>query len=165
MQKILSNLTKYYPVIFLYSLLINGNNNLLLCSYILGFYGNNNWIVGTQYNIFIFLIFIFLKLIFQKKELNNSYLNDYLIIKYMFDYTSYKTIKNQLFINFSIFYNKFLFYIYKFKNFNYLIILSNMSSLWRPLFKKYSYFGYYRIHRSSWSSLKSEEFNTTNQLK
>lgn len=165
MQKILSNLTKYYPFVFLYSLLTNGNNNLLLCSYILNFYGDNNWIIGTQYNIIIFLTFILLKLIFQKKELNNLYLNDYLLLKYMFNSTSYKTIKNQLFINVSILYNKFFFYVYKAKNVNYLLFLSNMSSLWRPLFKKYSYFGYYRIHRSSWSSLKSEEFNTTNQLK
>jgi len=165
MRNFLIILKKYYPIVFVYSLLTNGNSNLLLCSYILNFYGNSNWIVGTLYNTFIFFSFIILKLIFQKKELNNSYLNDYLIIKYLFDYNNYKTIKNQIFTNISVFYNKFFFYIYKIKNYNYILILSNNLSLWRPLFKKYSYFGYYRIHRSIWSSIRSEEFNTTNQIK
>lgn len=75
--------------------------------------------MGTQFNVLIFLSFIIIKLLLSKKELNNSYLNDYLILKYLFGYNNYKTIKNQLITNLTIFYNKILFFIYNFKNYNY----------------------------------------------
>lgn len=165
MRNFSKSILKYYPVVFLYGLLSNGNNNLLLCSYILNFYGDNNWLMGTQFNVLIFLSFIIIKLLLSKKELNNSYLNDYLILKYLFGYNNYKTIKNQLITNLTIFYNKILFFIYNFKNYNYFKLFFNNLNIWRPLFKKYSYFGYYRIHRSTWSSIRTEEFNSTNQLK
>lgn len=81
--------------------------------------------MGTQFNVLIFLSFIIIKLLLSKKELNNSYLNDYLILKYLFGYNNYKTIKNQLITNLTIFYNKILFFIYNFKNYNYFKLFFN----------------------------------------
>lgn len=62
MRNFSKSISKYYPIVFLYGLLSNGNNNLLLCSYILNFYGDNNWLMGTQFNILIFFSFIIIKL-------------------------------------------------------------------------------------------------------
>lgn len=104
--------------------------------------------------IFLFIIFFILNFyfIFKKEKFN---FNTDLIIKY---YTIFFKTPN-FFINFIYnmlkqIYIYFIFFKYKFK-FDTLILMSkwlliNLPLTWRPLFKKFSYFGYFRSHRSKW---------------
>lgn len=156
---------RFYLFVFIYSFLQDGKSNFFSCSYIIRQYGDKNWIIGAEYSLIMFLVILFIKILLSKNEFNSTYLNDYLIIKYILNYSTTKNIFKQIYFNLTIFFNKFRFFVLKFKNFNLIYLILNFKSKWNPIFKKSSYFGYFRVHRTIWNTIKTEEYNSYNQLK
>ena len=101
---------------------------------------------------FLFIIF-FINYIFYKKEKFNFNF-DILTKYYLFFLKKPNFLLNFLFINIKkiyVFYLKFkyVFFINTNKIF-FNIFFKKINLTWRPLFKKFSYFGYFRSNRSKW---------------
>lgn len=107
-----------------------------------------------NFNFFLILIFFFLLNYFFLKNLNNFNSNLDLCFKYFKFFTKhFFSLVNIIYFFFKKFYNfvyiKFFIFLKSLSKF-FNIYLKNVFIIWRPLFKKWSYFGYYRINRSKW---------------
>jgi len=111
--------------------------------------------IFINFNLIFFIFFFFFYNYFFLKIINinfNSNLD--LFIKYLKFFTKHffnliniifiivKKLYNFIYIKFFVFSKSSIFF------FNFYI--KNLFIIWRPLFKKWSYFGYYRINRSKW---------------
>ena len=111
------------------------------------------FIVNLNIVYFSFVIFFLNYFFFKNLNINyNSNLD--LLFKYLKFFTKHLfNLLNLVYVIFKKFYN----FIY-IKTFVFLksleiffnFYLKNIFIIWRPLFKKWSYFGYYRINRSKW---------------
>lgn len=156
---------RFYLFVFVYSFLQNGKSNFFSCSYIISQYSYKNWIIGAEYSLTMFLTILFIKILLSNNKQNETYYNDYLITRYFITYSTVKNVIKQIYLVLNIFFNKFRFFILNSKNFNLFYLFLNFKSTWNPIFKKSSYFGYFRVHRTVWNPIRTEEYNSLNQLK
>ena len=155
------NLNFYFLLVFLYSFCTSVRSNLLVCSFI------RTNIIYADFGFFIvfflivytilFIIFFFLNIV---KSVNNYDWLLFLYRNYFLFNLSFLTLLSYIFDTFK-FYILWLFSV--FKNlffFNFFIEIFNFifnQSFWYPIFKRHSYFGYFRSMRQKWVEVKSEE--------
>lgn len=105
--------------------------------------------------LYLFFIFIFLLsyFFFDRRELFNNN-NDILFKFFKLLFTTPSKFITYIFIEIK----KFFLYSINFKFYHFIKTnlfffgdkISNIFIIWRPLFKRWSYFGYYRSNRSKW---------------
>jgi hypothetical protein len=151
----------YYCLLVAYSYTIDVYDNFFICSYL-----RFKLACGLPYfNVVLGLItlysFILVKAYFNKPVSYSIGLNDFFILVLFFNlYRMIWAFKNILYllilagnkVNFFVALNS------KFFNDYWLINLLNQNYKWTPLFKKYSYFGYFRIHQNKSISQSNEDF-------
>ena len=158
---LLKNINFYFLMIFLYSFCTSVRSNLLVCSFI------RNSVIYADFGFFIklflfsylclFIVFYLLNLV---KNVNNY---DWLL----FTYRNYFVTNLSVLTIISYVYDtiKFFFFwlFYSFRSV-FLVTLFNevfckifSTNYWYPLFKRHSYFGYFRSMRQKWVEVKSEE--------
>lgn len=153
----------WYHLLLLYFFYADSDSNFFICSYLLtnftSFLPYQNVIIALVHLYF----FIFIKLRRKKKMRVRAriYLSDFLILVFLFNiYKTHLTIKKLLYlINLSA--NKLIFFFFNAlkitKNCS-MVLVNFKNEIWVPLFKKYSYFGFYRINRTAHISYSTNSF-------
>ena len=158
---LIRNINFYFLIIFIYSFCTSVRSNLLVCSFI------RNNVIYADFGFFIFyFLFVYFVLFFIFYFLNivntvNNY--DWLLFMY----------RNYFLFNLSIltlisylydtakFYAYWLFFsvknVFFFSFFSEIFFRLFSQSYWYPIFKRHSYFGYFRSMRQKWVEVKSEE--------
>jgi len=105
-------------------------------------------------NFFLFVFVLYFINYFFLKNLNKYNSNLDLFFKYFKFFTKHLINLINLFFSFSKKFYNFIyikFFIFLKSSFIFLnLYLKNIFIIWRPLFKKWSYFGYFRTNRSKW---------------
>lgn len=151
----------YYFFLLIYFYNTDAYENFFICSYLRINLSN----LLPYFNIFIALLhmyfFIFIKNYRYKTEASLIVLNDFLIlIVFLNIYKIFWTLKN--FTYFLILsWNKLSFFLllnmaFNYKNWFYNFIFFDFK--WYPLFKKYSYFGYYRVNHNAFIAQTANDF-------
>ena len=158
---LIKNVNFYFLMIFLYSFCTSVRSNLLVCSFM------RNNVIYADFGFFIvyfllvysvlFLLFYFLNIV---RNVNNY---DWLL----FLYRNYFIFNLSILTLVSYIYDTIKFYLFwllfLFKNLFIVTFFINLLSsvfsqnCWYPIFKRYSYFGYFRSMRQKWVEVKSEE--------
>lgn len=158
---LIRNVNFYFLMIFLYSFCTSVRSNILVCSFIRNsvIYADLGFFIGfflIAY-ILLFICFYYLNIV---KSVNNYdwllflYRNYFVFNVSVLTLISYlvNTIKFYVFWVFSLISNLFIF--------NLILEIINVvssQSFWYPIFKRHSYFGYFRSMRQKWVEVKSEE--------
>lgn len=118
------------------------------------------WLIFDQFifidklYVYIFILFFILNFFIFKNKSEFNFNHDILYKYYLFFFKTPNFFFNSVIVNFK----KIFTYLIYFRNKAYIdfanIFFKKFSNkffiIWRPLFKKFSYFGYYRANRSKW---------------
>ena len=159
--KLLKDFNVLFLFFFLYNFCLDIRTNLLVCTFI------DKDLFVLKLNVFFILFVVLLTLILVFKffySFKYSFNGDYLSFIYRFTYFSKTLIF--LFFNYAFNYVVFLFNFYFFKLFNNLLFnilrevyYSFFVCLWYPIFRRLSYFGYFRSNRQKWIEINNENIN------
>lgn len=129
-------------------------NFLIFNIFVLLFFYFNFLSIIINLNLIYFVFIIYFANYFFLKNLNNVNSNLDLFLKYFKFFTKhffnllnlfssfFKKIYNFIYIKLFVFLKSFLTFLN--------LYIKNIFIIWRPLFKKWSYFGYFRTNRSKW---------------
>ncbi len=160
---LIKNVNFYFFMLFLYSFCADVRANWAICSFIRTNIIFSNFTHFILYFIFTFFILYFLAYYF---KCTRSIVNgDWLIAIYRAFYisnTPFLAIVSYIF-DLAVYYFLYFFRLYS----NSIIaiffssVISRLFSInyWYPLYKRHSYFGYFRSMRQKWGELKTEEVN------
>lgn len=160
---LVKNINFYFLVLFVYSFCVDVRVNLFICSFI------RTNIIFANFATFIFFFiltfFVLFILVYWFKYTCSLVNSDWLVFMYRFYYLyniSFLSLFSYIF-DVVFFYFIFLYRLYKnsiFYLFFYNLFLNFFSTnLWYPIFKRHSYFGYFRSMRQKWGEIKTEEVN------
>jgi len=160
---LIKNINFYFLLIFVYSFCIDVRSNFIICSFI-----RTNIIFASfgGFILYFILTFISLYLVVYYSNFTRSIVNaDWLVFLYR---TMYTLGLSPLFLV-SYLFDFVLFYVFRFfnayKNSLVFVVFFELfsgffkSNYWYPLFKRHSYYGYFRSMRQRWGEIKTEEFN------
>jgi hypothetical protein len=160
---LIRNVNFYFLVIFLYSFCTSVRSNLLVCSFI-----RNNVIYADFgfFIIFFLIVYTLLFILFYSlnivKNVNNYDWLLFLYRNYFIFNLSILTLVSYIFDTFRFFGFWLLSFFKSSFFFNFLREIFNnifCQTYWYPIFKRHSYFGYFRSMRQKWVEVKSEEIN------
>jgi hypothetical protein len=155
------NMNFYFLIAFFYNFCTSIKSNFFACSYI------RDNIVCVDFGVFVYYFFFTYIILFiyyyRKNKFKVSSNYDWIIIVYR----NYFNTEVAIFRTFNNFFNsiKFIFFwlLNYFKNLLVLNIFLDFFnklfsvSYWYPIYKRYSYFGYFRDMRQKWTETKTEE--------
>ena len=160
---LLKNVNFYFLVLFVYSFCVDVRINFFVCSFI----RSNIIFLNLIYFTFYFILtFLFLYILSFYTNYTRSIVNsDWLVLMYR----KYYIFNVSIFGLISYFFDLIrycmlgIYNLYK-HSFLFSVIFSLFSklfstNLWFPLFKRHSYFGYFRSMRQRWGDVKTEEAN------
>ncbi len=160
---LIRNINFYFSVLFLYSFCTDVRSNLAVCSFI----RTNIIFSGFTYFLFyfIFTFFILYCIVYYVKYTCSVVNSDWLVLLYRNCYltnVSFASLLSYLFDSF-VFYFFYFLRLYR-NSFVFITIYSAIvnffsTNYWYPLYKRHSYFGYFRAMRQRWGEVKSEEVN------
>ena len=151
------NKAKYsYLLILIYTVCSNLDDNILVCSYLRSLFGSDHFSTSIMYMFYQFSIVMLFLMIKNFNPVTNKYtLNDYLLINFFISRLDLGLLFNNIIFIIELFYKKFLFKLFILKkHINigfYINLFKKINLLWTPLFKKYSYLGYFRSSREVWN--------------
>lgn len=160
---LVKNVNFYFLLLVVYSFCVDVRNNWLVCSFIRT---NIIFVDFVSFSLYFTLTFLVLYVITYFTKYTSSIVNgDWLILLYRYTYiVALSPLALLSYILDTItFYVLYITRLYS-NSFIFLLtsnLLSRIVSVnyWYPLFKRHSYFGYFRSMRQRWGEVKSEEVN------
>ncbi len=160
---LVKNLNFYFLVLFVYSFCADVRSNWAICSFIRTNIIFSNFVFFILY--FILTFFVLYLLVYYIKYTRSIVNGDWLVLLYRSFYLFNISFLSLVSYLFDLFYFYFLYFIRVYRNsFIYLFLFSFFGKFfsvnyWYPLYKRHSYFGYFRSMRQRWGEVKTEEVN------
>lgn len=160
---LVKNINFYFSVLFLYSFCADVRSNWAICSFIRTNIIFSNFTLFILYFIFTFVILYGLAYYF---KYTRSIVNgDWLVFLYRSLYLVNVPLLSLVSYLFDVVSFYFFYFLRLYRSSFVLLFFSTFFSklfsthYWYPLFKRHSYFGYFRAMRQRWGEVKSEEMN------
>ncbi len=160
---LIKNINFYFSVLFLYSFCADVRANWAVCSFIRTNIIFSNFTYFILY--FIFTFFILYCLAYYYRCTASLVNGDWLVFLYRAYYLVNTPVLSLVSYIFDLAIHYFSYFVRLYQSSMITIFVYNIISgffsanYWYPLYKRHSYFGYFRSMRQKWGEVKTEEIN------